>query len=116
MCLECVRRGFESHLSATFSLEKGVSRLVLCCVALSFFLSLSEHLSIHVHVVRHLVWNLVSFIRACVYTHVHVVVQKGREKEFTPIVHSALLTYMCMYTYMCMCMCALVGVCLGLEG
>ena len=32
--LECVRRGFESHLSAAFSLEKFVSGLVLCCVVL----------------------------------------------------------------------------------
>ena len=49
--LESVRCGFESHLSAAFSLEKVVSGLVLCCVALSFFLSfsLSERLSIHVH-------------------------------------------------------------------
>ena len=45
-----MRRGFESHLSAAFSLEKVVSGLVLCCVALFFFLffSLSECLSIHV--------------------------------------------------------------------
>ena len=42
------RHGFESHLSAAFSLEKVVSDLVLCCVALSF--SLSEHLYLYVHV------------------------------------------------------------------
>ena len=54
--LECVRRGFESHLSA---LEKVVSGLVLCCVVLlcitlSFFLSfsLSKCPSIHVYVDR----------------------------------------------------------------
>ena len=49
--LECVRCGFESHLSAAFSLEKVVSGLVLCCVVLlclSFFL-LSERLSNHVY-------------------------------------------------------------------
>ena len=42
--LECVRRGFESHLSAAFSLEKLSQVLccvVLCCFALSFFLSFS---------------------------------------------------------------------------
>ena len=44
--LECVRCGFESHLSTAFSLEEVVSGLVLCCVVLlclifflSFFLS-----------------------------------------------------------------------------
>ena len=42
-----MRRGFESHLSAAFSEEKVVSGLVLCCVALSFFLS--KCLNIHVH-------------------------------------------------------------------
>ena len=46
--LESVRRRFESHLCAAFSLEKVVSGLVLCCfVFLSLFLS---HLSIYVHV------------------------------------------------------------------
>ena len=35
LCLECVRHGFESHLSAAFSLEK-LSQ-VLCCVALCCF-------------------------------------------------------------------------------
>ena len=44
--LESMRRWFESHLSAAFSLKKVVSGLVLCCVellcvALSFFLSFS---------------------------------------------------------------------------
>ena len=55
--LECVRRGFESNLSATFSKEKLPQVLccvVLLCVALSFFLSfsLSERLSIHEHTCR----------------------------------------------------------------
>ena len=44
--LECVRRGFESHLSAAFSLEKVVSGLVLCCVVLCCFVFLSLFLSI----------------------------------------------------------------------
>ena len=50
--LESVRRGFKSDLSAAFSLEKVVSGLVLCCVALCcfVFLSLFECLSIHVQV------------------------------------------------------------------
>ena len=51
--LECVRRGFESHLSAAFFLETVVSGLVLCCVlllGLSVSPFLSERLSIHVHV------------------------------------------------------------------
>ena len=37
--LECMRRGFECHVSAAFSEEKVVTGLVLCCVVLSFFLS-----------------------------------------------------------------------------
>ena len=41
-CLECIRRGFESHLSAAFYLDKVVSALVLYC-----FVFLSECLSIH---------------------------------------------------------------------
>ena len=48
-CLECVRRGFKSHLSAAFSEEKVASGLVLCCVVLCCFVFLSKCLSIHVH-------------------------------------------------------------------
>ena len=44
--LESVGCGFESHLSAAFSLEKVVSGLVLCCVALCCFVFLSLFLSI----------------------------------------------------------------------
>ena len=48
--LERMRHGFESHLSAAFSLEKAFSGLVLCCVVfLCLSFALSECLSNRVH-------------------------------------------------------------------
>ena len=54
--LECLRRGFESHLSVTFLWKKVVSGLVLCCVCLSFRV-LEYLLCTCMCIERHIYWD-----------------------------------------------------------